>query len=67
MCVWKRGGYAIFLTLMGGVMQFSHLGMGGVNIFCYSKALSATLPSAEIYEQSLQSLGSFYSFYRNPV
>ena len=30
----EKGGYAIFLTLMGGgVMQFYHLGIGGVNIF----------------------------------
>ena len=36
-------------------MQFYHLGIGGgVNIFFfYSEALSATPPSTEIYEQSL--------------
>ena len=57
MCL-ERGGYAIFLTLMGGgIMQFYHLGMGGGQcFFSYSEALSATPPpSAEIYEQSLRS------------
>ena len=55
MCVW-RGGVAIFLTLMGGVMQFYHLGIGGgQRFFSYCEALSVTTPSpsAEIYEQSL--------------
>ena len=54
-CVFGKGGVAIFLTLMGGVMQFYHLGIwGGQHFFSYSEALSATPPpSAEIYEQSL--------------
>ena len=35
-------------------MQFCHLGIGGgQHFFSYSEALSATHPSAEIYEQSL--------------
>ena len=43
----EKGGYAIFLTLMGG----------GQHFFSYSEALSATPPpSAEIYEQSLTRL-----------
>ena len=40
----EKGGYAIFLTLMGG----------GQHFFPYSEVLSATPPSAEIYEQSLR-------------
>ena len=42
----ENGRYAIYLTLMGGVMQFYHLGMGGggQQFFSYSEALSATPP-----------------------
>ena len=40
----EKGEYAIFLTLMGWVMQFYHLGIGGgdQHFFSYSEALSAT-------------------------
>ena len=43
---WKREGMLlIFLTLMGGVMQFYHLGIGGGHhFFSYSEALSAAPP-----------------------
>ena len=55
MCVWKRGGYAIF-SPWWGVMQFYHLGIGGVNIFFFlvRGAVCHPPPFAEIYEQSLK-------------
>ena len=53
MCL-EKGGYAIFLTLMGGGHAIlSSRNRGGQHFFSYSEALSATSPSAEIYEQSL--------------
>ena len=53
----EKGGYAIFLTPMGGgVMLFYHLGIGGVNFFFLLQGAVCHHhhpPPAEIYEQSL--------------
>ena len=53
LCVWKRGGMLIFSPWWGGHAFLSSRNRGGQHFFPYSEALSATSPSAEIYEQSL--------------
>ena len=55
LCVWKRRGMLFFSPWWGGgVMQFYHVGIGGVNIFFLLRGAVCHPPPAKIYEQSLR-------------
>ena len=58
MRVWKRGVRYFSHPDGGGYAILSSRNRGGQHFFSYSEALSATTPSAEIYEQSLKWLSS---------
>ena len=50
----ERGGVCYFSHPDGGVMQFYHLGIGGVNTFFLLRGTVCHPHSTEIYEQSLR-------------